>query len=143
MSDELLMKFIDGTATKEEADLVEAYLAENNNETAELLQMIHASKLAGTKPFEQVDGKSAADFVSRHIAKHDSTRVVRLKWILGGSIAVAASVAIILGVSVEADDSEVTSLQVSVMQKATATMDSVSFDAAKDTLEIHIPYENE
>lgn len=139
----MLMKFIDGTATKEEVDLVEAYLAENENATAELLQMIHASNLVGSQPFEQVDGKRAADFVSRHIAKHDSTRVVRLKWILGGSIAVAATVAIILGVSLGTHDSGVTPLQVSVVQKATSAVDSVSFDAARDTLEIQIPYENE
>lgn len=143
MNDDLLMKFIDGTATKDEADLVEAYLAENEDAADELLQMLRASELAGVAPFEKVDRKSAADFVSRHIPKRDRARVVRFRWIMAGCAAAAASVAIIVGLSLAADEPGVKSLPVSIMQKATATIDSVSFDAAKDTLEIKIPYEKE
>lgn len=143
MNDDLLMKFIDGTATKEEADLVEAYLSENEDATAELLQMVHASKLAGVPPFGQIDRKSASDFVSRHIAKQEKAKVVRLKWILGGSLAVAASAAIIFGLSLTADEPGVKSLPVSIMQKATATIDSVSVDQATDTLKIEVSHEKE
>jgi anti-sigma factor RsiW len=143
MNDDLLMKFIDGTATKEEADLVEAYLSENEDATAELLQMVHASKLAGASPFGQIDRKSAADFVSRHIAKQEKAKVVRLKWILGGSIAVAASAAIILGLFLTVEEPGMKSLPVSIMQKATAAVDSVSVDQAADTLKIEVSHEKE
>ena len=143
MNDDLLMKFIDGTATKEEADLVEAYLSENEDATAELLQMVNASKLAGVPPFGQIDRKSAADFVSKHIPKQEKAKVVRLKWILGGSLAVAASAAIIFGLSLTEDEPGVKSLPVSIMQKATATIDSVSVDQAADTLKIEVSHEKE
>jgi anti-sigma factor RsiW len=143
MNDDLLMKFIDGTATKEEADLVEAYLSENEDATAELLQMVHASKLVGAPPFGQIDRKNASDFVSKHIPKQERAKVVRLKWILGGSLAVAASAAIIFGLSLTADEPGVKSLPVSIMQKATATIDSVSVDQAADTLKIEVSHEKE
>ena len=54
MQDELLIRFIDGTCTKEESEKVIEELSNDGNEATEWLQMLAAARLAGSKPVRSV-----------------------------------------------------------------------------------------
>jgi len=99
MQDELLIRFIDGTCTKEESEKVIEELSNDGNEATEWLQMLAAARLAGSKPVRSVLVAEAKRFVSetmeRKIKKRAGyRRIIRLTSVATGLCAVAASIVI-------------------------------------------------
>lgn len=107
MNDELLMRFIDGTATPEEVETVMAYLSKDGEAAKEWLQMVQATRLADTPPAMQVSEQDAERFVLSSLKKSEvmsipsaSKKVRRLPWILSGvAVAAAAAVALVVTLS--------------------------------------------
>lgn len=90
MKDELLMKFIDGTATADEVETVMDVLCRDDEMAREWLQMVQAAKLADTAPAVRITEGEALERVSRRMKKP-----MRPYWLLG-SIAAAAALALML-----------------------------------------------
>lgn len=100
MKDDLLIRFIDGKTTPEEAELVLEELSRDGEATKEWMQMVEGARLADTIPMVNIDPD---DFISRTLAKTTVVRperrkLVRLPWIISGITAVAASVAVVVTV---------------------------------------------
>lgn len=104
MKDELLMRFIDGTATPEEVETVIEILSKDDDATKEWMQMAHAARLADTPPAVAVSEHEAEKFVTHalHKAEKDtavpSGKVRRLPWIISG-VSVAAAIALVISLS--------------------------------------------
>lgn len=104
MKDELLMRFIDGTATSEEVKAVMDMLSEDGEAAKEWMQMAHAARLADTDPAMEISELEAERFVLKTLHKTEvkaagPKRKVRfMPWILSGA-AVAAAVAVIISFS--------------------------------------------
>lgn len=102
MQDELLIKFIDGKCSQEEAEEVIRELSREGGDSQEWLQMQAASSLVGAKPFETVRTEDVRSFVSEVIARDNkvSARRKSLKWMgfAAGFCAMAAAVALIFTV---------------------------------------------
>lgn len=98
MNDELLMKFIDGTATSEEVETVLEMLSEDGDAVKEWIQMAKAAQLADSEPSFEVSEEEVLEFVITSL-NHDrrkertNARIVKLPWIVGSSIAIAAVMA--------------------------------------------------
>ncbi len=95
MNDELLMKFIDGTATQEEAETVIEELSIDGGAAREWMQIVQAARLADTAPNVEVPENEALEYVSDMLKSHKPTgrKTVRLPWIIG-SLAAAAALAL-------------------------------------------------
>lgn len=96
MNDELLMRFIDGTATSEEVETAMEMLSKDDQAAKEWLQMVQAARLADTPPAAPVLEHEAAKFVQGTLHKTEteasvqSGKVKHLPWILSvGSVAAA------------------------------------------------------
>lgn len=102
MKDELLMKYIDGTATPEEIAAVEKELSGDNDTAKEWMQIIRASSLAGHAPAEIVSEKDASDFVSKTLLRTGrmpaKKKLLWAPWVFGG-VAVAAAIVVIVMIS--------------------------------------------
>lgn len=102
MKDELLMKYIDGTATPEEIAAVEKELSGDNDTAKEWMQIIRASSLAGHAPAEIVSEKDASDFVSKTMLRTGrmpaKKKLLWAPWVFGG-VAVAAAIVVIVMIS--------------------------------------------
>ena len=98
MKDDLLIKFIDNKCTPEEEEQVFHELSSQGSEASEWVQMLNASRLAGTPAFEQAEG--AQEYVSKVLEnnrkKTSRVKVFRLSAIVGGICALAASVALFI-----------------------------------------------
>lgn len=110
MKDELLMKYIDGTATPEEIAVVEKELSSDNDTAREWMQIVQASSLAGHAPARAVSEKDASDFVSRTLLrtgrKAAKKKILWAPWVFGG-VAVAAAVVVIVMISLGGAESSV------------------------------------
>ena len=102
MKDELLMKYIDGTATPEEVAVVEKELSGDNDTAKEWMQIVRASSLAGHAPAQAVSEKDASDFVSKTLLRAgrraSKKKILWAPWVFGG-VAVAAAVVVIVMIS--------------------------------------------
>lgn len=101
MNDELLMRFIDGTATPEEVETVMEMLSKDDAAAKEWMQMVQGARLADSRPAVEIHEGEVSEFVSSTLnaerKKESSTpRVVKLPWILGGVVAVAAALAMFI-----------------------------------------------
>lgn len=98
MKDDLLIKFIDNKCTPEEEEQVFHELSSQGSEASEWVQMLNASRLAGTPAFEQAEG--AQEYVSKVLEnnrkKTSRVKVFRMSAIVGGICALAASVALFI-----------------------------------------------
>lgn len=94
MSDDLLIKFIDGCCTPAEAEQVIGELSRQGSGAAEWVQMVNASRLADTPALEPAEG--AREYVSAVLQRKEVSRkkVVRLSAVAGVLCALAASFAI-------------------------------------------------
>lgn len=95
MNDELLMKFIDGTATQEEAETVIEELSRDGEAAMEWMQIVQAARLADTAPSVEIPENEALEYVSDKLKTHKPAgrKTVRLPWIIG-SLAAAAALAL-------------------------------------------------
>lgn len=98
MNDELLMRVMDGTATPEEVETVMEMLSRDDDAAKEWVQMVQGARLADSSPAVEIHEGEVSEFVSSILnaerKKGISTRrVIKLPWILGGVVAVAAALA--------------------------------------------------
>ena len=104
MKDELLMRFIDGTATEKEVEAVMEVLSKDDAAAKEWMQMAHAARLADTPPAVTISQQEAEKFVQETLHKTEvaaatpSGKVRRMPWIFGGAVA-AAAVALVVSLS--------------------------------------------
>ena len=104
MRDELLMRFIDGTATPKEVETVMEMLSKDDAAAKEWMQMAHAARLADTPPAVMVSQQEAEKFVQETLHKTEvaaatpSGKVRYMPWIFGG-VAAAAAVALVVSLS--------------------------------------------
>ena len=104
MKDELLMRFIDGTATEKEVEAVMEMLSKDDAAAKEWMQMAHAARLADTPPAVTISEQEAEKFVQETLHKTEvaaatpSGKVRRMPWIFGGAVA-AAAVALVVSLS--------------------------------------------
>ena len=96
MNYDLLMRFIDGTATAEEVETVIEMLSKNDEAAKEWMQLVQAARLADTAPAVPVSEQAAAEFVQKSLRRK---KVIRLPLIIGSVAAVAAAVALIITIS--------------------------------------------
>lgn len=128
MKDDLLIRFIDGKTTPEETEAVLEVLSRDGDAAKEWLYMVQGARLAGTKPIQEVD--LPAGFISGILAKSQleqkqSSKVVRLPWILSGIAAVAASVAIIVTVTRNTDNVVIEGLVAETMNESAVPTDTI------------------
>ncbi len=95
MNDELLMKFIDGTATQEEAETVIEELSRDGEAAREWMQIVRAARLADAVPNVEIPENEALEYVSDKLKTHKPAgrKTVRLPWVIG-SLAAAAALAL-------------------------------------------------
>lgn len=104
MKDELLIKFIDGKTTPEETEFVLNELSRDDAAAKEWLQMVQAARLVDTEPLKKI---SSDDFIAKTLAeKKKPAKVVKLPWIIGTIVSIAASLAIVALVFYGKDDSK-------------------------------------
>ena len=140
MKDELLMKYIDGTATPEEIAAVEKELSGDNDTAKEWMQIVRASSLAGHAPAQAVSEKDASDFVSKTLLRAgrraSKKKILWAPWVFGG-VAVAAAVVVIVMISLGGAGSSVGGPSGDLNQYAGVVEgDSLETVAVEDTLAV-------
>ena len=104
MKEDLLMRFIDGTATPEEVETVIDMLSRDDDAAKEWMQMANAAGLADTAPAMEISEQEAEKFVLKALHKAEVEAVLPkrklrfMPWILSGAV-VAAAVAVVISFS--------------------------------------------
>lgn len=136
MKDELLMRFIDGTATPEEVETVMEMLSKDDEAAKEWMQMVNAASLVDTPAPVLVNESDAETFVLNALNRSEaagvqsSKKVRRLPWIIGGVAAAAAAIAFVVTLSL--NNSSPT--PVGNLQAGIAPEDTIVVSAPSDTI---------
>ncbi len=136
MKDELLMRFIDGTATPEEVETVMEMLSKDDEAAKEWMQMVNAASLVDTPAPVVVNEPDAETFVLNALNRSEaagvqsSKKVRRLPWIIGGVAAAAAAIAFVVTLSL--NNSSPT--PVGNLQAGIAPEDTIVVSAPSDTI---------
>lgn len=136
MKDELLMRFIDGTATPEEVETVMEMLSKDDEAAKEWMQMVNAASLVDTPAPVVVNESDAETFVLNALNRSEaagvqsSKKVRRLPWIIGGVAAAAAAIAFVVTLSL--NNSSPT--PVGNLQAGIAPEDTIVVSAPSDTI---------
>lgn len=136
MKDELLMRFIDGTATPEEVETVMEMLSKDDEAAKEWMQMVNAASLVDTPAPVVVNESDAETFVLNALNRSEaagvqsSKKLRRLPWIIGGVAAVAAAIAFVVTLSL--NNSSPTPM--GNLQAGIAPEDTIVVSAPSDTI---------
>lgn len=106
MTDELLIKFIEGKTTPEETEIVLKELSQDGDAAKEWLQMVEGTRLADTKPLMDIDSE---DFIAKTLAEKSGKqqterKTVRLPWMISAVAAAAACIAIVVTIMTGIDN---------------------------------------
>lgn len=90
MNDELLMKYIDGTATPEEEEIVLTALSKDDEAAKEWLQMVQGARLAGKRPAVELPAAKQGRLAALPVRFETAPKKKR-RWLWGVAAAVAAA----------------------------------------------------
>lgn len=138
MNDDLLIRFIDGKTTPEETEFVLNELSRDGDAAKEWMQMVQGARLADTKPAQEVfsDEFIAKTLATKTVQSSKRKRVVSLPWIISGITAVAASVAVIVTVMVNHDNTGIPQNVVAGVSDTTVVMQEVDTLATESVVNI-------
>lgn len=133
MKDELLMKFIDGTATPEEVETVIELLSKDDEAAKEWMQMVNAARLVDTPASVVVNESDAETFVLNALNRsaaagvQSSNKVRRLPWVIGSVAAAAAAIAFVVTLSLNnSSPTPVGNLQAGIVPEDTTIVSAPS-----------------
>lgn len=138
MNDDLLIRFIDGKTTPEETEFVLSELSRDGDAAKEWMQMVQGARLADTKPAQEIfsDEFIAKTLATKTVQPAKRKRVVSLPWIISGITAVAASVAVIVTVMVNHDNTDIPQNVVAGISDTSVVMQEVDTLATEGVVNI-------